>query len=56
MPDKETLTTLLEKYPQWKDLPIVVISSDGSYDYIGKSGAIFEDATGDESLLVFAGN
>lgn len=56
MPDEiETLSTLIAKYPQWKDLPIVVISN-GQYDWIGKSGVVFEDATGDQSVLVFAGN
>lgn len=56
-PNIETLATLIEKYPQWKDLPIVVFCSDGGYDYIGKSGLVYEDAcTEEESVLVFTGN
>jgi hypothetical protein len=34
----ETLKTLLEKHPEWADLPIVVYRPDGTTHYIGGSG------------------
>jgi hypothetical protein len=63
----ETLRTLIEKHPEWANLPIVVYRTDGSYDFIGCSGSIYtgecteEDKIANpeiktESVLVFSGN
>lgn len=53
----ETLKSLLEKHPEWANLPIVVSREDGNIDYIGASGLVFELTTDDnEKVLVFSGN
>lgn len=38
----ETLKSLLEKHPEWANHPLVVGRADGSLDWIGDSGDIFE--------------
>lgn len=40
----ETLKTLLEKHPNWADLPIVVYTSNG-YDWIGGAASVYTDKT-----------
>lgn len=37
----ETLKTLLEKHPEWADLPIAVGRTDGYLDYIGQAGGAY---------------
>jgi hypothetical protein len=38
-----TLRQLLERHPEWADLPIVVYTSSGHYDWVGCSGMVYED-------------
>lgn len=52
----ETLKTLLEKHPEWADLPIVVYQSEGRYDYVGAAGLVYEDEDEEGKVLVFAPN
>lgn len=47
-----TLKILLERHPDWADLPIVVYSPDGRYDWVGESshsdggaGSVYTDDT-----------
>lgn len=37
----ETLKTLLEKHPEWADLPIGVGRPDGYIDYVGEAGSAY---------------
>jgi hypothetical protein len=40
-----TLKTLLERHPEWADLPIVVYCPDGHYDWVGDSSKFFHPAS-----------
>lgn len=56
-----TLRSLLEEHPEWADLPIVVYNPDGSCDWVGSSGTVYDgeitDVDGEEyHVLTFAGN
>jgi hypothetical protein len=54
-----TLNQILKAHPEWGDLDVVVYRSDGSYDYVGASGAVYEAPDENEEnrrVLVFAGN
>ena len=51
-----TLGTLLEKHPEWKDLPIVIERPDGDFDWLGHSGLFYSDNVKGEKVLVFANN
>lgn len=60
----ETLRTLIEKHPEWADLPVGILCSDGTVDYVNWSGAVFvsescpdnQDLTGSATVLLFAPN
>ena len=59
MADNEHLLTLEKLYkenPEWRDLPIAIYRNDGSYDYIGAGGVIYESEDEEGKILVFAGN
>lgn len=53
----ETLKSLLESHTEWANLPIAICCEDGSYDYIGATGLVYEfiDDNG-EKILLFSGN
>ena len=53
-----TLRQILDENPDWADLEVVVLASDGNVDFVGDSGLVYaDDAYGDgETLLVFSGN
>jgi hypothetical protein len=60
-----TLRSLLEDHPEWAELPLVVCTSDGNYDWIDGAGSVYEgewaDDAGDPNgpvvpVLVFAPN
>jgi len=51
-----TLRTLMKEHPEWADLPIAVYREDGSYDYVGGSGAVYHTEDGEDEILVFTGN
>ena len=36
-----TLKKLLEEHPDWADLPIGVVRSDGYVDFVGDSGYVY---------------
>jgi len=61
----QTLRTLYEEHPEWRDLPIVVYVPDGSYDWVGAAGDVYTSLTQDDpinkdspmvSVLVFSAN
>lgn len=53
----ETIKSLLEKHPDWADLPIAVCREDGNIDYIGVAGLVYEFETDEkEKVLMFSGN
>jgi hypothetical protein len=37
-----TLRQLLEQHPEWADLPLVALSPEGVYDWIGCSGLVYK--------------
>jgi hypothetical protein len=55
-----TLKRLLEKLPEYADLPIAVLDAVGELHYLNRSGTYYVDkdhTTADESpVLVFTGN
>jgi len=55
-----TLNELIKKHPELADLPVVVYSPDGAYDFIGDDGPgmFYEGYDHDEGVkvLVFAPN
>jgi hypothetical protein len=63
-PGLETLRSLIEKHPEWADLPIGVLKSNGEVDYVDWSGSVFvsdpdidhTDVTGSKTVLLFSGN
>ncbi len=48
----ETLKSLLAEHPEWGDLPIVVYTPDGRYDWLGGAAGVYTDdtPTNDEDL------
>jgi len=62
----ETLRTLCEKHPEWMDLPIGVYTPDGTIDFVGAAGTVYQSEYGgsDEKedyptgtkILIFSGN
>lgn len=54
----ETLKTLLEKHPEWGDLPLVVYCPDGHYDWVGAAGSAYPSRDENEGIdvLVFSAN
>lgn len=63
-----TLRDILEKHPEWADIPVGIYMPDGRYDYVGGCGTVyvaqptedeivdFEDDDYVGPTLVFAGN
>lgn len=60
-----TLRSLMQEHPEWADLPIVVYKPDGTHDYVGGAGNVYEfdpkkegceGVDGCERVLVFAAN
>jgi hypothetical protein len=39
---------LIEKHPEWADLPMVVYTSDGSYEHVGDSARVYTNETTDD--------
>ena len=52
----ETLGTLLDKHPEWKDLPIGIYKPSGELDFVGAAGMVYEDEDEDGKILVFSPN
>lgn len=63
-PGLETLRSLLDKHPEWADLPVGILLSDGNVDYVNWAGSVFvsdphpenEELTGSATVLLFAPN
>jgi hypothetical protein len=58
-----TLHTLLEKHPEWGDLPLAAGLSDGSVDFIGWAGSVYPvehhdyvELVDTDTILVFSPN
>lgn len=54
-----TVKEILEKHPEWADLPIVVQNNNGDFDYVGASGSVYSVCDPEEKnlrVLVFTGN
>ncbi len=55
-----TLKEIIDKNPEWLDLPIAVLRSDGLLDYIGATGSVnlLQDEKDEKEFLVvvFSGN
>ena len=45
-PDVWTLRQLYEKHPEWLDLPLGVYSPDGSIDFVGAAGSVYQSEYG----------
>ena len=53
----ETLKSLLEKHPEWADLPLTVARPDGNgVDYIGAAGGVYESIDDGDRIIVFYPN
>lgn len=52
-----TLEELYLEHPEWRTLPLVVHKTEGTYDYVGAAGDVYE-GVGDEGepVVVFAAN
>lgn len=37
----KTLRDIVETHPEWLDLPVVVYQSDGTYDWLDGSAAVY---------------
>lgn len=42
MNEPQTLKTLLAAHPDWGDLPLVIYTPDGFYDWVGGAGAVYQ--------------
>ena len=51
-----TLKQLLIEHPEWGDHELVIIDSNGDYDYVGAAGMVYADNSATPPVLVFAGN
>jgi len=52
----KTLKQLYKEHPEWHDLPMAVYVADGSLDYIGAAGTVYESEDEEGKILVFAAN
>lgn len=53
----DTLRSLIERHPEWADLPLTVARPDGNgVDYIGAAGLVYESVDDGDRVLVFSPN
>lgn len=59
MTNEGTIRELFEQHPEWRDLPIVIANSDGTFDYLSGSASVSEITDDEENglkVLMFSPN